>query len=402
MKLDDYHHFSGRDWERGSLANAFAYHGIGLPGAALNEAALLGISGGAVFGYFTFAYAGYDPHAALVINNTFTPFETILKRLDVRHDEHTTGRAPRAVEHLQAALAAGSPAIVWADIYGMPYNLLDPDENNWAMLPVVVYGYDPQADQVWIADRSGAPLTVTTGDLAAARARTGKHKHRLVTLKPGALDERRVREAITAGLRDSAAFMIEGAPKGAKDNWGLAALEKWAALLVDSDSARGWPTLFGRGSALYNGLLTAFYSLELRGVGEYGAAGRGIYADCLDSAAALLEKPALGDAAAAYRAAVPAWKALAAALLPDSVPLLAETRQLETQARALFIADGMGSMDARTAIKTRLGAIKEEARESFPLDDAGAAGLYDSIRAAVLAVHAAESDAARVLQTALA
>jgi hypothetical protein len=297
-------------------------------------------------------------------------------------------------------LADGDAALVWVDFFSLPYNLLDADENSWVFAPVIVYGVDDEADRVYIADRSRRPLWVTRDALAAGRGRTQKNQHRLVIL--GEPDFTQLRAAVEAGLRDSVTYYMEGAPKGSKDNWGLAALEKWAALLMDEKSERGWHRLFPRGGALYNGLLTAHYCIAVRGVPAEGGAGRAVMADFLDEAAVILERSALNSAAAAFRATVSAWNALAAALLPDDVPLLSETRRLELQARALFMADGMESIDARRTIKARLAAIREQARAAFPLDDAGCRELRETIREQVLTVRAAEAAAVEALRAALA
>ncbi|MFN8529213.1 MAG: BtrH N-terminal domain-containing protein [Anaerolineae bacterium] len=401
MILHDYHHFAGADWERGTIRNALDYAGVIAPhtGQPLSDAMLLGVSGGSVFGYFPFAYEGQEPHAALLINNTFTPFETLLKRLHLAHQDQSTGRAPRAVEHLQAALKAGKPAVVWTDIFTLPYNLLGTDAKMWSMMPILVYGYDETADQVWIADRARVPLTVTTDVLAQARSRTAKEKHRLVTL--GAPDLKKLKSAVEDGLRDTLTFMLEGAPKGAKDNWGLAALGKWADLMVDEKSERGWSNLFPRGGALYNGLLTAFHSLAVRGLDEGEDAGRGRFAEFLSEAAVVLEKPALEGASQAYRDAVPAWQRLTRALLPAEVPLLDEARSLTLSGHRLFRDQGMDSIPERETIKARLDAIHEQMRADFPLDDAQASDLRAHIRAAVLDVQAAEHRAVETLKEAV-
>ncbi len=398
--LPAYQQFGGMDWERGVIRNALAYQGVTAPhtNAPMSDALLWGISGGSVIGYFPFAYENIDPHLALLINNTFTPFETILKRLKIDTAEKTTGRAPRAAEHLSEVIDAGKPAIVWADIFTMPYNLLDSDDSMWAMFPTVVYGVDDAADRVHIADRSARPLWVTRDEFAAARARTKQNNHRLLTLS--APDFRTLKTAVSDGIRDSITFYTDGAPKGAKENWGLAALQKWAKLLIDEKTARGWSAMFPRGGGLYNGLLTAFHCIAIRGVPAEGAAGRGVMADFLDEAAVVLEKPALKDAAVGFRATMPAWNALAVALLPDEVPLFGETRALERQARDAFTTDGMDSMDVRRAIKTRVAEIRQHMRDDFPLDDAACADLRAAIREKVLAVHEAEALAIEALQQA--
>jgi hypothetical protein len=52
----------------------------------------------------------------------------------------------------------------------------------WAMLPIVVFGYDEAGDSVAIADRARVALTTTTGELAAARSRVKETKQRILTL----------------------------------------------------------------------------------------------------------------------------------------------------------------------------------------------------------------------------
>ena len=82
-KLNNYHHFDGLHWETGSVRNFYAYRGVKAPhtGQPYSEALLLGISGGIVMGYFSFAYEGYDPHARILTRNTFDPLDTLLHRL---------------------------------------------------------------------------------------------------------------------------------------------------------------------------------------------------------------------------------------------------------------------------------------------------------------------------------
>ncbi len=58
------------------------------------------------------------------------------------------------------------------------------DEGMWAMLPILVYGYEQDLNKVWIADRSERQLSVTTDELASARGRTKKNKFRLLVHEP--------------------------------------------------------------------------------------------------------------------------------------------------------------------------------------------------------------------------
>jgi hypothetical protein len=155
--LAHYHHFAGRHWETGTLHNTYAYRGVKAPhtGQPYSEALFMGISGGAVMGYFTFAYEGHDPHVALLTRNTFDPLNTMLARLGVVQEVLQTSKPERGVSNLLETLEDGLPAMVWADMWSLPYNALADEGGMWLMYPILVYGYDEAADQVWIADRAG-------------------------------------------------------------------------------------------------------------------------------------------------------------------------------------------------------------------------------------------------------
>jgi len=110
----------------------------------------------------------------------------------------------------------------------------------------------------------------------------------------------------------------------------------------------------------------------------------------LDEAAVILDQPALHEVGVHFRAAASAWDDLTAALLPDSVPLFAETRALMDRSYALFMQDAVGTLDERRANRTRLAALEAEAVGNFPLSDAEAAHLRANLRERVMAIHDVE------------
>ena len=73
---------------------------------------------------------------------------------------------------------------------------------------------------------------------------------------------------------------------------------------------------------MYAGLTSAYKYIQLWWTGGRGA--RHIYADFLDEAAVVLDKPALHEVGGQFRAAAGAWDSLTAGLLPDSVPMFRE------------------------------------------------------------------------------
>lgn len=392
--LANYHHFAGRHWETGTLHNYFAYRGVKAPhtGKPYSEALFMGVSGGAVMGYFTFAYKGHDPHVALLTRNTFDPFNTMLARLGVVQEVLQTSKAEKGLHNLLDTLADGLPAIVWADMWSLPYNALSPTDAMWAMFPIVVYGYADAADRAWIADRAGVPLTVTTGELAAARARVKQDKFRILTLDQP--DPEKLAAAITAGIWDCINLYTEKPPKGSANNFGLKAFRYWADVLTKPKQRMSWEKEFPAGVKFYAGLTSTFTLFGSAGIN--GDADRALYADFLDEASSVLQKPALQEVAQQFRGSGEAWRVLGRILLPDAVPSLQETRLLLERKRQLFVEQGGASVAERKAINERLQAIRATMSTDFPLNDSEVVALREQIGEQVL--HICELEQAAISQ----
>ncbi len=397
-KLNDYQQFNGRHWETGAVCNFFDYRGFTAPhtNKPYSEALLMGVSGGIVMGYFVFAYEGYDPMARILTRNTFDPWDTFLSRLGVvQHIQHT-GKAEKGLSNLLNTLEEGIPAIVWADLFSLPYNAIPPDEGMWGMMPILVYGHEE--DAVWIADRARVPVTATPEELAAARARVKKTKFRVVTLD--APDEGKLATAVTQGIWDCINLFTEKPPKGSKNNFGFAAYQYWADMLVKPKAKRSWAKEFPPGNNLYAGLTSAFTDSHI--FGKEGHAERDTYADFLDEASLILNTPALKSIAQQFRASAAAWDDLGAALLPDEVPLLQETRRLMLQSHRLFLEKGNEGLGERMEINGRLAAIKTKLAANFPLNDTEVQALQENISAKILAIHDIEQKAIAALKDAMA
>lgn len=388
--LVNYNHFAGRHNETGTIHNYYTALNVTAPhmNQPYSEALLLGVSGGITFGYFTFAYEGYDPHVSLLTRNTFAPWDTMLSRLGVVQEIRQTTKPEKAVVNLLDTLEDGAPAIVWADIWTMPYNAMPFDKGMWGMSPLIVYGYDADADLVHIADRSGVPLMVTTEVLAAARARVKKDKFRIATLDHP--DPEKLAAAVSAGIWDTIKLFTEKPPKGSKKNFGFAAYNHWIELLTKPKARQSWAKEFPAGVKFYAGLTTAFDHMGATGVhSSYNECDgdRGLYADFLEEAAIILEKPGLKETAQTCRESATAWASLGTALLPDAVPLLRESRELTIQNREIFLTQGNSGLPTIEQINERLRAIRQEMVDDFPLSDSEVLDLQGGIAAAVEQIH---------------
>ncbi len=398
--LPNYHAFAGRHWETGSVCNIWAHQGILAPhtGRPYTEALLMGISGGAVMGYFSFHYEGYDPHVSLLTRNTFDPLETLLARLGVVQTRLQTAKPEKGVQNLVETLAEGAPAIVWADRHLLPYNALPFDEGWWDMQPVVVYGYDREDNVAWIADRARVPLRVSADELDAARARIKKEKFRVLTLDEP--DPDKLTAAVSAGIWESVNLFTEKPPRGSKNNFGLAAFKWWAKQLTNPRARVSWAKTFPAGRAMYAGLTSTFDHIVL--YGKEGNAERALFADFLDEAATILDKPALRDVAPQFRHSGQAWDALAVALLPDSIAPFGETRRLLLERHRIFLDEGHKALPRIREINGRLDEIRSSMADDFPLDEAGMAALREEMAEHVMGIHDLEELAVADLRAAMA
>jgi hypothetical protein len=397
--LEDYAQFNGRHWETGTVANFLAYTGAKAPhtGRPYSEALLMGISGGAVMGYFSFAYKGYDPICRLLTRNTFDPLDTMLARLGiVQHRRHTTS-PDKGVANLVDTLESGEPAIVWADYFSLPYNAALQDDGMWGMYPILIFGYDETAARVHIADRAPIPVTITTEALQTARARVKKDKFRILTLDPPLPDK--LPSAVQAGIWDCIKLYTEKPPKGSKNNFGLAAFHHWAKLLTKPKTRLSWEREFPAGRKMMAGLMGIFDSINC--FGNIGFAERDVYAEFLDEASVILQKPALKAVAADFRRSAEAWDAFSQLIFPADLPILGEMGQVLLQQRDVMRQKGSEGIEEQLALKEREKALLLQSETEFPLNEAAVVTFRDNLAAQLLRIHDIEETAVNHLKAAM-
>lgn len=388
--------FQGRSFDLGSICNALACRGVEAPhtGKPYSEALLLGVSGGVTFGYMVFQYKGWPSHVALLTRNTFSPFETAIQRMGIVKDTRETVDEKRGLANLVETLDSGLPAIVWADAFSLPYTNLPFDKNIWAMMPVVVHGYDGESFQ--IADRSKVSLQVSRDDLMAARARVKKDRFRIATLS--APNPKKLPEAVEVGIRQCIdLYDGVGAPRGHGENFGFAGYQKWADVLINSKHKQSWTRVFPTGADLYQALAgRAGQPGVFIWIMTWGAAPdaeRGMFAEFLEEAAQILNKPKLSPIAEQFRKSQKLWHTLAETALPDEVPVLREARELLLQQRALFIEQGQAATAQRLEISNQLAEKAKIAAATLDHASEEMKRILLAIRECILSIHDAEQEA---------
>ncbi len=301
----------GLDGDTAAFANVLANLGVVAPhtGEPLTEAMVLGVGGGLGAGYILWEFDTL-PFRARVLTLGFRRLwqypdrwaRETAERLGLHAEMHETGGAKAAAAALDAQLDKGLPAIVWTDTYTLGHRGEPEWRDGYGGPPLIVY--ERSGDSYAIDDRSSHRITVPAERLAAARARVGSYKHRLITIDPERVDLD-LRPAIEEGLRLQVEHLSERS-----DSFSLPAWRKWARMTTDARNTKGWPTVFADGLGV--GSLRASIYADA----AHGAHLRGLYADFLDEAAVLLERDALRDAAAAWREAAARWEPIVDTALP--------------------------------------------------------------------------------------
>ena len=369
--LEGFEPFVGKHCETSALKRALDFHGL-----SLSEEMLFGLGGGIGFIYWymkmmpsPFIGTRYGKGADFPIN--------ICRRIGAEVSIMETTSAKKGYEELKALLCGGEPAVVYLDMVYLPYLAL-PEVAHFGGHVVLVFGLDEERDEVHIYDRGNHPVTVSIGDLA--RARGSKFppfppKHRLLKIsypsKLGNLEE---------GIRESIRECRQNMLKPPIKNIGLTGMEKWSKVVMK------WPEEF-QGINLLGALMNSFIYIEIGGTG--GSAFRPMYAQFLEEASNIMNKPALKEVAEMMREAAGAWSEIALRLLPDSWPNLKRIRELMLEKNRLFEEQAPGAVDAMIGINGETDEVMLKAVEDLkkPLT------FLPDVQQGILRCHEIESKA---------
>ncbi len=364
-----------------SLCNVLRAQGVinPLTGQPYTEAMLLGIGGGLGAGYILWEFKAED-YAIIVMgfrnrwNYAVEYMTNLCQRIGAAVEVQETGSKKKAADNL----AAGVPVVAWVDKAHLPYQHLPESLKGHISHVVGVPGLE--GDSVMVDDLAEDLFTVPAEIFAAARARIGSDKNRLMRVTPPANTD--LPAAIRAGIADCIAHLDRSS-----ESFALPVYKKWAKLMTDRKNKKGWPVVFKERKGLYSTLRSIYEGITLDGTA--GAGLRSLYADFLDEAAAVLDSASLNDAASAYRKAADAWIALADAALPGEP--FARTRDLMQQRYAQFKAN----QDIQP-VMDELNTLQAVYDQDFPLDDTTT--LFEALQAHLETIYQTETHALNTLK----
>ena len=378
----------GTDPETAALATLLRMRGAsnGLTGRPFTDDEILGIGGGLGAGYILWEFHAHgQPFLTLGFRNRWqypVPWlESALGRIGTEAELFETGGARGATARLDELVGAGEPVIAWVDPQALGTWGLPPEMSGYVGSVAVVTG---RQDGRYIVDDRGAVFEIDAETMAAARGRIVSYKHRLARVPAlGEVPAATVKSAYLAGLADQVEHL-----RSSSESFGLPAWRKWSRLLVDRRNAKAWPRVFEGRVGLFSALLSVVEGVD----GEVGPSGghlRERYAAFLETAAAALDRPSLGDAAIAWRLAADLWEDLADAAVPAELAGAAEAVDAAEELHAAAMAGDAGRARASSAAGT-LWATRERYARAFPLPDAAVDRLFSELSERLAAIHAAE------------
>jgi hypothetical protein len=399
--ISDFRQFGARHAETGALRNVLDYLGVTAPhsGRPYSEQLLFGIGGGLGFGYFLFERSGaHVIHLETRIHTRETEQAEFVSRIcgrlgvPVRLVNSSSGSAAHA--NLRRLLGQGRPPLVSVDPLRLPYlGLTTPLQSYYS---VIAYGIAEDSGRVMLSDRCRQPVSAGYDEFRQARQTSWSPKFRSVVVgKPE--QESDVRAAVADGIRDCCVQMNEGL---GITNFGLRGLEKWARILTSTKEKKSWARIYPPGPALFEALYSLFVQIAARS--GTGNGQRAYYAEFLDEAAGVVSKPDLREAANQYRECDRLWAEVADAHLPDAVPAFVEMKELARRRMCLFETRGTDAAQEIEEIHGRLSVLEKEAAQNFPLSVEDVRGLFSDLRARILRLHQAETEALRALESAMA
>ena len=380
------------------LSNTLANAGVSAGGKALSEELTLGIGGGLGAGYILWQFTGHHPIVTLGFRNQWQyPDRWLVKtceRLGIEPKVHETSGHVTALRTLREALSSDGPRpLVWIDAQEIGYWHLPERLSGMGGYPVVVI--EERNGRFLIDDRNSAPLSVDEPTLRAARGRVTSYRNRLVTF--GASTEiptRALVDAIGAGLEDQVRHL-----ESDSDSFSLPAWRKWARMVTDAKNKKGWVNAFADQQGLFGVLLSIYESIESSGFG--GGSLRGLYASFLDTAADLIDRPALGRVSAVYRDLDRQWVEFAERVVPTGEEPFTKARELIDSLHEQVLDGGDAERPAAQSTAMELWRLRD-ARDGGELFDADTfEGFLQELGSDINALYEAERHALEVLAAAM-
>ena len=273
MLGSDFVHRQSAHCESGSTSNLLSNYGLNI-----SEALAFGIGAGLFFGYFPFVKV----HGLPLITFRNAPggiIKNAAKRLNVRVESSKFRNPEKAMDALDAVLGRGTPVVLQAGIYWLPYF---PDVLRFHFNAHTLIAYGKKGSDYLLSDPVfDAPVICSRDDLMKARFSEGvlapKGKMYYLSEIPKQIDLSR---AVRKGMKETCRLMI-------KTHFPLVGVR---GIRLLAKRVREWPEKYGKRKAvLYLGHVIRMQEE----VGTGGGGFRLMYAAFLQEAAGIMNNDGL-------------------------------------------------------------------------------------------------------------
>ncbi len=385
-------HFPGNVPAATALRVLLAQAGVRAPhtGEPFTEAMLFGIAGGIGAGVFSFYYEKEDFASFFIAGRHLWQDDAAYltaacKRLALKPVCVETAGVKGAERQLRELLEHG-PCIAWVDAAELPHRAMPAMWSGGGYHLITVYRTSDDGT-VLVGDLTDEPIAISMADLARARGRIKKFKNRLLAIREGD-SPHDLAPLVKQGLQSCYDGLQQTGRKGSATNFSLEALRVWADRMQGDNHAQSWERVFRPGANLWRGLISIYDFIEHYGTG--GGLCRPLFADFLSEAAEHLSSKSLRALSQRYAELGTAWSALAAAALPEDVPLMREAKQLHARKAELVHSGGPAASDEMRAVWERLEELAAEAGQTFPLSNHRCADLRARLQPQIMALYEAE------------
>jgi hypothetical protein len=375
-----------------ALRTLFGHTGVLAPHthAPFSEAMLFGIAGGIGMGVFSFFYQKEDIATFFLAgrhswHDDAAYLGGALDLFGIQPVIQEASGSKAAEQKLRDTLDRYGPCIAWVDMAELPHRAMPGEWSGSGYHVITIYSVNEADGTAEIGDLTDEPISIALADLARARARIKKQRHRLLAL-PHAGGTPDLATLVGIGLQRCHHELLKPSLPGARSNARLDALRIWAGRMQGGKDQDRWERVFRPGPNLWRGLCAIYDYIEHYGSG--GGLCRPLFADFLAEAAAALHKPALAALGRRYAQLGHDWSMLADAALPDDVLALRAAKELYIRKAELLHA-GAPAEEIRE-IWRQLQELEQLNRAPFPLSEADYATLRAQLHDRIMALYQGE------------
>jgi hypothetical protein len=440
MIIEGYSQFGATERVAGALRNILDHYGVVAPhsGEPFTEALIMGIGGGLGAEYHTTAHTGKDPSRQPYnqLSLRFHHFRNYIEKKELSFLAKATERiggeltiketASRKAAHqfLTESLEAGKPMMVklsvWQGIYYHNGDIKeayqkDPDffppllyDEFLNFLPyyslpypwivghlATVFGIDEDVEKVHISDFSNQPLTLSTHQLAESRGIVKAWKNRAYTLNPPKTKPN-LTKTIRLGIQDCVKSLLHEKTVAAGAHYRTEAWYTMAAKIGDFEGKRGWLFLFPEPWQLFDTLTRIHAQIAFHN--SDGGALRSSYADFLEEASDILEKPELKQIAHQFSDIGIMWDEIGTAALHDDIPELLQARKAALEWNNTFKVHGSAKSNTLETLSKTLQNIRTKFSVEFPITERELTTLLEELSSRIHEVYEAETTALQALR----